>query len=460
MRTRFYLLIAALTLFALESPSKVSAAVSPDTPPILKGACKKLYSSIRPYSGYANASTFPWSKAVFAVGDDGRGSQVCNFVYMASVIPQYILDQLGLNRSNLSLSDYKKIALFICNERKSADMECRIYAVGKKVVWEKGAPASVAVAPPVQPTAPASVAPQVSVPTGPGGFCSRTLPPAAASSDPGDMLLSKGLVAEAAEAYAAEARRGSNEAKIALGSLQWSYYNDVDKAKSLLLEASLGGNARAQYCLARLYQSDGSEAEKKAAIDLYRRAGNAGFRPAQVAMWQYYTVGALEFRDEVKAAYWAKKMSAWAGTMMEVNWGVYPGASKLPAPMPQYSETDPDALTCQRYGYSRGKPGFADCMMQIDMARQAQARADADYANQMAAYRQQQAAAEQRAREDRELRQLQIFFGMLAGVGANGPAQPAPYAAPPPPPNTRQTFRLPNGNQVYCQTIGGYTSCR
>ena len=137
-----------------------------------------------------------------------------------------------------------------------------------------------------------------------------------------------------------------------------------------------------------------------------------------------------------------------------------PPPRPAPAPTPQYSETDPDALTCQRYGYSRGKPGFADCMMQIDMARQTQAWADADYANQMAAYRQQQAAAEQRAREDRELRQLQMLFGIMAGVGARGPAQPAPYAAPPPPPSTTQTFRLPNGNQVYCQTIGGYTSCR
>lgn len=94
------------------------------------------------------------------------------------------------------------------------------------------------------------------------------------------------------------------------------------------------------------------------------------------------------------------------------------------------------------------------------MARQAYARADADYADQMAAYRQQQAAAEQRAREDHELRKLQMFFGALAGVGASGSAQPAPYFAPPAPPSTTQTFRLPNGNQVYCQTIGGDTSCR
>ena len=137
-----------------------------------------------------------------------------------------------------------------------------------------------------------------------------------------------------------------------------------------------------------------------------------------------------------------------------------PPTRPTPIPTPQYSETDPDALTCQRYGYSRGKPGFADCMMQIDMARQAQVRADADYANQMAAYQQQQAAAEQKAREDRELRQLQMIFGIMAGVGPRGSAQPAPYAAPPPPPNTNHTFRLPNGNQVYCSTSGGYTSCR
>lgn len=154
----------------------------------------------------------------------------------------------------------------------------------------------------------------------------------------------------------------------------------------------------------------------------------------------------------------------WNGSGAELSREV---SAPTPAPVrrarpaaPVVTEADPDALTCERYGYERGKPGFADCMMQLDMARKALEQADAQYARDKALYQEQLAAAEKERKRQLGLRQLEMGLGLLAGGGVRqqGSTPSAPLA-PPPPPTTR-TIRLPNGNQVVCQTIGSYTSCR
>jgi hypothetical protein len=137
-----------------------------------------------------------------------------------------------------------------------------------------------------------------------------------------------------------------------------------------------------------------------------------------------------------------------------------PAPASLARPAtPVVTEADPDALTCERYGYERGKLGFADCMMQLDMARRALEQADAQYARDKALYQEQLAAAEKERRRQLGLRQLEMGLGLLAGGGVRQPGATPSAPLAPPPPATRRTIRLPNGYEVICQTIGSYTDC-
>jgi hypothetical protein len=120
----------------------------------------------------------------------------------------------------------------------------------------------------------------------------------------------------------------------------------------------------------------------------------------------------------------------------------------------------PDAQTCQRYGYAPGATGFADCMMQIDIARQAQARAAAEHNQRLAAYQQQVAQQERERRDERSMQMLELGLRLMTGGSVSGGSYGSAAPLPPPPPSTAPwTIRLPNGNQIYCQTIGNNTTC-
>ena len=124
------------------------------------------------------------------------------------------------------------------------------------------------------------------------------------------------------------------------------------------------------------------------------------------------------------------------------------------------AQSNPDAQTCQRYGYAPGATGFADCMMQIDIARQAQARAAAEHNQRLAAYQQQVAQQERERRDERSMDMLMMGLRLMAGGSASGGSSGSAAPLPPPPQSTaRRTIRLPNGNQIYCQTIGNNTTC-
>lgn len=135
---------------------------------------------------------------------------------------------------------------------------------------------------------------------------------------------------------------------------------------------------------------------------------------------------------------------------------------------------------CVEYGFKKGTSAFSDCRMKLAEAQQQLAMMNRQYELQREMYQQQVAAynAQQEAiRKESERRRsealLRLGLGMMNsqsptfagglsdGVAAMYGLPPKPPAAPPPPPNIgNYTVRLPNGNQVYCNYVNNYMSCR
>ena len=114
--------------------------------------------------------------------------------------------------------------------------------------------------------------------------------------------------------------------------------------------------------------------------------------------------------------------------------------------------------TCQSYGYKPGTGGYSDCRMQIDMATQRAQQEQQRYQAELRLYQQQLAAAKKARRRELGLKQLEMGLGMMSGRYSSGTN--TRNIPPPAPPVTNSTIRLPNGNQIYCQTVNNYTSCR
>lgn len=239
------------------------------------------------------------------------------------------------------------------------------------------------------------------------------------------------------------------------------------------------------------------------AARLWGRAAHLGYAPAQRTFGYMYTVGQGVPQDYAQAAGWNRLADAqgeatamgWIASLNARNSGppaaapapaqrrqsasqpntsptlpLTPASPQRPAPVvaqrpppPPSAATpylSPDAQTCQRYGYAPGATGFADCMMQIDIARQAQARASAEHNQRLAAYQQQVAQQERERRDERSMDMLMMGLRLMAGGSASGGSSGSAAPLPPPPQSTApRTIRLPNGNQIYCQTIGNYTTC-
>jgi hypothetical protein len=110
-----------------------------------------------------------------------------------------------------------------------------------------------------------------------------------------------------------------------------------------------------------------------------------------------------------------------------------------------------DHVTCSRYGFLVGTGDYAQCRMQIDLAR-----------NQAAEHRRQyeeQLAAQQKARERAQGEAAFLLgLGMLAGQ----PRQPigGGFNAMPPPQPFHRIYNLPGGRFMTCNSLGMVTNCQ
>jgi hypothetical protein len=402
MLTLLFALIIGLPI-SLSTPPALARANSEGGHPELSGECLRAYLSSNPLNGYSFKAKFPWSGAVFALGVGRGGQQFCGWAYNNSYVGLSEADRvrLGISQGRFTPQDAERLAVYLCNKQSGGSVRCQVYAVGKKVVWQsaRSSGSALVTSPPpasAPPQAIASTGDQVNSPQRPSTTRYAAVPTTVPTST-------------------APATPPSTPARADLAST----------CKGL---GYVEGTSGFDICVSRLEE-----------LKLSARVQPPVARPPSPA---------------VSSPSAARSASAAPATKPRA------APPLRPAPTPQYTETDPDALTCERYGYDRGKPGFADCMMQLDMARKALEQADAQYARDKALYQEQLAAAEKERRRQLGLRQLEMGLGLLAGGGVRQPgATPSAPLAPPPPPTTR-TIRLPNGSQILCQTIGSYTSCR
>ena len=122
----------------------------------------------------------------------------------------------------------------------------------------------------------------------------------------------------------------------------------------------------------------------------------------------------------------------------------------------------PDDLTCKKYGFKPSTEGYAQCRLQIDIAKKDATQRQAAYQEQKRQYDAQVAAVE----KERERRQGAAL--MEYGVRLMGGQSPANAAVnvgtgapitPPTLPMTNQTYMLPGGRMMNCTTAGTVTNC-
>lgn len=153
--------------------------------------------------------------------------------------------------------------------------------------------------------------------------------------------------------------------------------------------------------------------------------------------------------------------------------------SRVAQSAPPSQALSPDEQTCTTYGFEPRTQPFAQCVMQLDQAKQEAQIAQRQYEIQVAQYQQQVAnyqAQQEAIKKERDRRKWEMLARLGAGMAnsrspsflgafneglaaANGVQIDQPVA-PPPPPSQNYTLRLPNGNQVYCSYNAGYMSCR
>lgn len=120
---------------------------------------------------------------------------------------------------------------------------------------------------------------------------------------------------------------------------------------------------------------------------------------------------------------------------------------------------DPDDATCRKYGFKPRTDNYAACRQQIDLARQQAQQQQAVYAQQKAEY--DAMVLEQKKERERQkgLAMLQLGLGMMSGKYNAGNGYGSIPNAPPPPQNLNQTYVLPGGKMMNCNTTGNVTTC-
>uniref|UniRef100_UPI004048736C hypothetical protein n=1 Tax=Orrella sp. TaxID=1921583 RepID=UPI004048736C len=117
-----------------------------------------------------------------------------------------------------------------------------------------------------------------------------------------------------------------------------------------------------------------------------------------------------------------------------------------------------DDLLCKKYGFRPNTQAYANCRMQIDVAKR-------EMQQQQAFYQAQQQQIQQAQEAERKRRQSDFLLGMglrmMGGQSASGAAIDQSVGAPvyqPPPPSSR-TYTFPNGRIMTCTSSGSNTNC-
>jgi hypothetical protein len=109
-----------------------------------------------------------------------------------------------------------------------------------------------------------------------------------------------------------------------------------------------------------------------------------------------------------------------------------------------------DHATCIRYGFRTSTSEYAQCRMQIDLARSQAQEQQAQYERQFA----EQQRAKERARGEAA---LLLGLGMMAGQ-PRAPVMNGFNNFTPPPIN--RIYNLPGGKFMTCNTVGMVTNCQ
>jgi hypothetical protein len=127
-----------------------------------------------------------------------------------------------------------------------------------------------------------------------------------------------------------------------------------------------------------------------------------------------------------------------------------------PAPKTQNSNANlsgdgsPDHATCSKYGFRVGTTEYAQCRMQIDLARNQAQEQQRQYEEQIAA----QQKAKDKAKGEAA---LLLGLGMMAGGGQRQPIYNNFNALQPP--QMDRIYNLPGGKFMRCSTMGMVTNC-
>lgn len=120
---------------------------------------------------------------------------------------------------------------------------------------------------------------------------------------------------------------------------------------------------------------------------------------------------------------------------------------RLPIRAVTQGDGSPDHSTCNRYGFIAGTNEYAQCRMQIDVARAQAQEQQRNYEIQ---------AAEQRRARDKAQGEAMLMLGLGMMGGGRPSVKPQPTLEPPSP--TRM-YNLPGGKFMTCRTMGSVTNC-
>ena len=110
----------------------------------------------------------------------------------------------------------------------------------------------------------------------------------------------------------------------------------------------------------------------------------------------------------------------------------------------------PDHATCAKYGFRVGTTEYAQCRMQIDLARTQAQEQHRQYEEQIAA----QQKAKDKAKGEAA---LLLGLSMMAGSGQRQPINNNFNALQPP--QMDRIYNLPGGKFMRCSTMGMVTNC-
>lgn len=157
-----------------------------------------------------------------------------------------------------------------------------------------------------------------------------------------------------------------------------------------------------------------------------------------------------------------RKTEAFANCVLELVQRNNSSQSVRSLPSNQVTGNNSDDALCVQYGFRVNTNEFAQCKLQLNQARLQMQQQQNQYQEQKRQYDEQQALIE----KERKRQQSQRLFDMsqrlangqsITEVGRAGMGLPP--LQPPTAPLQNQTFVLPNGRVVNCNTTGTITNC-